>query len=62
VHAFRVMLGISAGLVILGGVVALIGIQNPRRRVRSEDCPDGALAPAAVQRTAVPVAAATSRS
>jgi allophanate hydrolase subunit 1 len=53
------MLGISAGLAILGGVVALVGIQNPRRRVRSEDCPDGALAPAAVQRTAVPAAAAS---
>jgi EmrB/QacA subfamily drug resistance transporter len=58
VHAFRVMLGISAGLAILGGVVALVGIQNPRRRVRSEDCPDGALAPAAARRAAVPVVAA----
>jgi EmrB/QacA subfamily drug resistance transporter len=58
VHAFRVMLGISSGLAILGGVVALLGIQNPRRRVRCEDCPGGALAPAAVRRTAVPVAAA----
>jgi hypothetical protein len=41
-HAFHTMLGISAGLAILGGVVALVGIQNPRRRVRCEDCPGGA--------------------
>ncbi len=45
VHAFRVGLAISAGLAILGGVVSLIGIQNPRRRVKSADCAGGALAP-----------------
>jgi EmrB/QacA subfamily drug resistance transporter len=56
VHAFRVMLGISSGLVILGGVIALVGIQNPRRRVRCEDCPDGPLAPAALERASVPAA------
>jgi EmrB/QacA subfamily drug resistance transporter len=40
-QAFHTMIGISAGLAILGGVVALVGIQNPRRRVRSEDCGSG---------------------
>lgn len=59
-HSFRVMLGIAAGLAILGGVIALIGIQNPRRRVRCADCPGGALVPAGFER-APPVAAAPSR-
>jgi EmrB/QacA subfamily drug resistance transporter len=44
VHSFRVGIGIGAGLVILGGVVALIGIANPRREVQCADCPGGALA------------------
>jgi EmrB/QacA subfamily drug resistance transporter len=41
--AFRVGLGIGAGLVFLGGVVSLVGIENPRRKVACEDCPGGAL-------------------
>jgi EmrB/QacA subfamily drug resistance transporter len=52
VHSFRIGMGISAALVVLGGVVALVGIVNPRREVRCADCPGGALAagnPAAVQ-------------
>jgi hypothetical protein len=32
VHAFRIGVGIAGGLVIAGGVIALIGIENPRRR------------------------------
>jgi hypothetical protein len=44
VHAFRVAMGIGAGLAILGGVVALIGIANPRREVPCADCPGGAIA------------------
>jgi hypothetical protein len=44
VHAFRIGMGISAALVVLGGVVALVGIVNPRREVRCADCPGGALA------------------
>ncbi|MBV9006030.1 MAG: MFS transporter [Solirubrobacterales bacterium] len=44
VHAFRVAMGIGAGLTILGGVIALIGIANPRREVPCADCPGGALA------------------
>ncbi len=43
VHAFRISLGIAAGLAALGGVVALIGIVNPRRKVPCTDCPGGAL-------------------
>lgn len=43
VHAFRVGLGIGAVLAGLGGVVALMGIVNPRRRVACTDCPGGAL-------------------
>ncbi len=47
VHAFRVGMGIAAGLAIIGGVVSLIGIENPKRtsrRVKCADCPGGALA------------------
>src|SRR3954469_1190015 len=40
--AFHVGLGIGAGLVLLGGIVSLVGIENPRRRVACEDCPGGA--------------------
>jgi EmrB/QacA subfamily drug resistance transporter len=43
VYAFRIGLGIGAGLVVLGGVVALIGVENPRRKVPCADCPGGAL-------------------
>jgi MFS family permease len=32
VHAFRIGIGIAGLLAILGGVVALVGIENPRRR------------------------------
>ncbi len=44
VYAFRVSLVIAAGLSVLGGLVALVGIQNPRRKVPCADCPGGALA------------------
>jgi predicted MFS family arabinose efflux permease len=47
VHAFRVTVSIAGGLAIFGGVVALIGITNPRRRVPCADCPGGALGPPA---------------
>jgi EmrB/QacA subfamily drug resistance transporter len=62
VHSFRIGIGIGAGLAILGGIIALIGVENPRRHVRSEDCPGGALAGASADtagaREAEPVAAA----
>jgi hypothetical protein len=41
--AFKVGLGIGALLVFAGGVVSLVGIQNPRRSVPSADCGGGAL-------------------
>jgi hypothetical protein len=43
VHAFRIGMGVGAGLAILGGVVALVGIKNPRRRVLCADCPSAAV-------------------
>lgn len=46
VDAYRVGIGIAGGLALLGGVIALIGIQDPRRRegeVPCESCPGGAL-------------------
>jgi MFS family permease len=43
-HAFHVGIGISATLVALGGVLGLVGIRNPRRLVRSQDCPGGQFA------------------
>lgn len=49
VHAFRLGIGIGGGLAVCGGLVALLGIENPRRRVRSADCPGGALAGASTE-------------
>jgi EmrB/QacA subfamily drug resistance transporter len=44
VRSFRIGMAIAAAMAILGGVVALVGIANPRGRVRCADCPGGALA------------------
>jgi EmrB/QacA subfamily drug resistance transporter len=57
VHAFHVGLGISAGLVALGGLLGLAGIRNQRRPVRCEDCAGGQLAgqPVDVAREHLPV-------
>jgi EmrB/QacA subfamily drug resistance transporter len=44
VEAFHVGIGIAAGLVALGGVLGLVGISNPRRTVRCEDCAGGQIA------------------
>lgn len=41
--AFDVGLGIGAVLVLMGGLVSLVGIENPRRSVSCEDCAGGAL-------------------
>jgi EmrB/QacA subfamily drug resistance transporter len=41
VSAFHTGMTISAALVGLGGVLGLIGIVNPRRRVTAEGCPGG---------------------
>jgi len=42
VHAFHVGVAICAGLMALGGILGLVGIRNPRRAVRCEDCAEGA--------------------
>jgi EmrB/QacA subfamily drug resistance transporter len=44
VDAFHEAILICAALVAGGGVVAAFGIENPRRRVKAEDCPGGQLA------------------
>jgi predicted MFS family arabinose efflux permease len=48
VHAFRLALLIAAALAAFGALIALIGIENPRRKVECADCPGGALAGASV--------------
>jgi EmrB/QacA subfamily drug resistance transporter len=48
VHAFHVGMGLSAGLVALGGVLGLLFVRNPRRDVRCADCPGGQIAGAPV--------------
>jgi len=54
VDAFRLGLGLAAGLVALGGVLGLVGIVNPRRRVRCEDCPGGQLVAAPLDAVRLP--------
>jgi EmrB/QacA subfamily drug resistance transporter len=44
VHAFRFAMLIASALAVLGGLVSLIGIENPRRRVASAECHGGPLA------------------
>ncbi|QEC50679.1 DHA2 family efflux MFS transporter permease subunit [Baekduia soli] len=63
VHAFRLGIGIAAGLVALGGLLGLAGIVNPRRVVRCEDCPGGQLAgqPADAARDPLPAVALPAR-
>jgi EmrB/QacA subfamily drug resistance transporter len=43
VQAFRIGIGIGAALAVLGGLLALVGIENPKRTVRCQDCPGGPL-------------------
>ena len=44
VAAFHLAMAISAGLVAFGGVLGLLGIRNPQRKVDACDCPGGQLA------------------
>jgi EmrB/QacA subfamily drug resistance transporter len=44
VKAFHVAIAIATTLVAIGGVLGLLGIVNPRRRVEAADCPGGQLA------------------
>jgi hypothetical protein len=41
--SFRLGMGIAAALVAIGGTVAAVGIENPRRRVPAKSCPGGQL-------------------
>jgi EmrB/QacA subfamily drug resistance transporter len=52
VRAFHLGMGLGAALVAAGGFLGLVGIANPRRTVRCEDCAGGQLvaAPAAAVR------------
>ena len=43
VKAFHLAIAIATVLVALGGVLGLVGIVNPRRRVEAADCPGGQL-------------------
>jgi EmrB/QacA subfamily drug resistance transporter len=43
-EAFRVGIGVAGALVIIGGVIGSVGIRNPRRAVRAEQCAGGQLA------------------
>ena len=43
-EAFRVGIGVTTVLVIIGGLVGAAGIRNPRRVVRAGECPGGQLA------------------
>jgi hypothetical protein len=38
VHAFRIGMEVGAALAVVGGLIALVGIENPRRRVKCADC------------------------
>ncbi len=42
-ESFRVGIAIAGGLVLLGGVIGAVGIQNPRRAVCAEECAGGPL-------------------
>jgi EmrB/QacA subfamily drug resistance transporter len=41
VSAFRLGMGVSGGLLIVGGLVGAAGIRNPRRVVRAQECAGG---------------------
>jgi MFS family permease len=43
VEAFHLGVGIAVLLVATGGILGLIGIQNPRREVEAHECPGGQL-------------------
>jgi hypothetical protein len=42
-HSFHLGLAIAAALVAGGGVIGVVGIRNPGRQVRAEECPGGQL-------------------
>jgi hypothetical protein len=42
--SYHLAMGIAAGLVAVAGVIGLVGIRNPERRVEACDCAGGQLA------------------
>jgi EmrB/QacA subfamily drug resistance transporter len=42
-EAFRVGIGVASALVIIGGLIGVAGIRNPRRVVRARECSGGQL-------------------
>ena len=42
-HSFHLSVAIAAALVALGGIAGAIGVRNPSREVRAEDCSGGQL-------------------
>ena len=42
-HAFRIGIGIAGLLVLFGGVIGAVGIENPQRSVRAAECAGGPL-------------------
>jgi hypothetical protein len=54
VDAFHLGMGLSAVLVALGGLLGLVGIVNPRRTVRCEDCAGGQLVAAPLDAVRLP--------
>jgi EmrB/QacA subfamily drug resistance transporter len=54
VDAFRLGIGLASVLVAAGGVLGLVGIVNPRRKVRSEDCAGGQLVAAPLDAARLP--------
>jgi Na+-translocating ferredoxin:NAD+ oxidoreductase RnfE subunit len=43
-EAFRIGIGVSSALVIIGGLIGAAGIRNPRRVVLAKNCRGGQLA------------------
>jgi hypothetical protein len=54
VDAFRLGIGLASVLVAIGGVLGLVGIVNPRRKVRGEDCAGGQLVAAPLDAARLP--------
>jgi len=42
-HSFKVGIAVAGCLVMLGGLIGVLGIRNPRRIVLAEECPGGPL-------------------
>jgi EmrB/QacA subfamily drug resistance transporter len=60
-HSFHLGMMIAAVLVAVGGIVGVVGIRNPGKQVRAEDCPGGPLVGASTElgqpRSAAPAVA-----